>query len=446
MGTMVAKPGRVSGSIQAPASKSALQRAIACAILARGISHIEASPICSDARAAIFIAKELGARVQEEKGILEIEGSALFHKDTEVESTILSKKVSYPSLQDQRFQSYSPLILPCGESGLCMRMFSPIVALLDKEVELQGEGSLSSRPMNMVEESLKSLGIFCVSRGGVQPIRIRGPLRPLEGRVNALGSSQFITGLLIALPLLDGDSELIVDNLVSSGYLDLTIEMCAEFGVEIKREANGSRFLVPGYQVYKAADLAIEGDWSAGAFLAVSAAISGREDGLRIQGLRQESTQPDRAIVDVLTKAGAQVQFEGSDCIVRAANLVPFDFDATDCPDLFPPLVAMASAIHGRSCIRGTRRLLSKESDRSAALCKTFRKLGAEVTLQDDAMYIEGGSIHAATIESFGDHRIAMAASIAALVSSGEVYIEGAECVSKSWPGFFEDLSSILVS
>ncbi|OQB94481.1 MAG: 3-phosphoshikimate 1-carboxyvinyltransferase [Spirochaetes bacterium ADurb.Bin110] len=446
MGTRIAKPGRVSGSIQAPASKSALQRAIACAILARGISRIEASPICSDARAAILIAKELGARVLEEKGILEIEGSVLFHKDTKNKSAPLAKKVSYPDLQDQRFKSHSPLILPCGESGLCMRMFSPIVALLDREVELRGEGSLSSRPMNMVEESLKSLGIFCVSKGGVQPIRIRGPLRPLQGRIDALGSSQFITGLLIALPLLDGDSKLIIDNLVSSGYLDLTVEICGEFGVEIKRDANGSRFLIPGYQVYKAADLAIEGDWSAGAFLAVSAAIAGREDGLIIHGLRQDSIQPDRAIVDVLTKAGAQVQFEGSDCIVRATTLAPFDFDATDCPDLFPPLAAMAAAIHGRSCIRGTRRLLSKESDRSAALCKTFQKLGADVALQDDAMYIEGGSVHGATIESFGDHRIAMAAAIAALVASEEVYIEGAECVSKSWPGFFEDLSSIVVS
>jgi len=135
----------------------------------------------------------------------------------------------------------------------------------------------------------------------------------------------------------DGDSELIVDNLVSSGYLDLTIEICAEFGVEIKRNANGAGFWIPGNQVYKATDLIIEGDWSAGAFLAVGAAIAGSEEGLEIHGLHQDSTQPDRAIVDVLTEAGAQVQFKGSDCIVRASALAPFDFDATNCPDLFPP-------------------------------------------------------------------------------------------------------------
>jgi len=446
MGTRVAKPGKVCGSIQAPASKSALQRAIACAILARGISHIEASPVCSDARAAIIIAKELGAKVKEEKGILEIKGSPLFHKDAKGKLATTSQKVCYPGLKNNGFQPCLPLVLPCGESGLCMRMFSPIVALLDREVELRGEASLSSRPMNMVEDSLKSLGISCISRGGVQPIRIQGPLHPLKSRIDALGSSQFITGLLMALPLLDGDSELIVDNLVSSGYLDLTIEICAEFGVEIKRNANGAGFWIPGNQVYKATDLIIEGDWSAGAFLAVGAAIAGSEEGLEIHGLHQDSTQPDRAIVDVLTEAGAQVQFKGSDCIVMASALAPFDFDATNCPDLFPPLVAMAAAIQGRSCIRGTKRLLSKESNRSVALCKTFRKLGVDVTLQNDAMYIVGGSIHGATVESYGDHRIAMAASIAALVASGEVSIEGAECVSKSWPGFFDDLSSIVVS
>jgi len=424
METRTVHPAAVGGSIRAPASKSAMQRAIACAILGQGTSRIEGSPVCADSRAALRIARRLGAEVREGGGIIEIDGSSLFrggHRSPE-----------------------RPLEISCGESGLCMRMFSPIVALLEDVVRLTGEGSLLRRPMHMVETSLSIFGAQCSSTSGMPPLTIRGPIGPKRAKVDAQGSSQLITGLLIALPLLPGDSEIEVENLVSAGYLDLTREICAQFGVHVEKSEDGKTFFIGGGQSYRASGVRIEGDWSGGAFLAVAAAIAGGEEGLRIRGLSRDSKQPDRAIAEVLAGAGASLHFDGSDLIVQPGKLVPFSFDAGDCPDIFPPLVALASAIQGTSRIRGVRRLASKESDRASALRETFGALGAEISVEGDEMLVRGGVIRGGRVSSWGDHRIAMAAAVAALAAEGEVHIEGADCVSKSWPGFFEDLASIL--
>jgi len=162
-------------------------------------------------------------------------------------------------------------------------------------------------------------------------------------------------------------------------------------------------------------------------------------------GLNPLSTQPDRAIVDVLADAGAKVSYEGDRLTVFPGVLHPFSFDATDCPDLFPPLVSLAAAIEGESHIKGVHRLASKESDRATVLRTTFQKLGVAIAIKDDTMSINGGTIHEGTIDSYGDHRIAMAAAIAALASDGAVRIERATCVEKSWPDFFEVLESLRV-
>jgi len=299
--------------------------------------------------------------------------------------------------------------------------------------------------MRMVEASLKVFDAQCLSNGGMPPLAIRGPLHAKKTRLDAQGSSQLLTGLLIALPILQGDSEIEVENLVSAGYLDLTLETCARFGVQIERSENGRAFFIRGGQSYRSSDIRIEGDWSGGAFLAVAAAIAGSEEGLRIHGLSQTSRQPDRAIVVVLAKSGADIHFDGSDLIVKPGKLVPFSFDANDCPDLFPPLVALAGAIEGESRIKGLHRLASKESDRSSALQATFGALGAEISVEGDEMIVAGGLLRGGKVSSWGDHRIAMAAAVAALAAEDEVTIDGAECVSKSWPGFFEDLASVLV-
>ncbi|MEN6499623.1 MAG: 3-phosphoshikimate 1-carboxyvinyltransferase [Rectinema sp.] len=430
METRTVHPAVVRGSIRAPASKSAMQRAIACAMLGRGTSLIKGSPVCADARAALRIAQRLGAEVREFGDSIEIDGSPLFGKER-------------IGRAEGRRTAEGPLEISCGESGLCIRMFSPIVALLDDTVRLVGEGSLLHRPMHMVETSLGLFGVPCISNKGKPPLTIKGPLGPRQTTVDAQGSSQLITGLLIALPLLAGDSEVKIENLVSAGYLDLTREMCAQFGVHVEKNNSGATFFIKGGQSYRASEVNIEGDWSGGAFLAVAAAIAGETEGVCIQGLSPDSRQPDRAIVEALAAAGARIRYEGSNLIVQPGRLLPFRFDANNCPDIFPPLVALASSIRGISRIRGVHRLSSKESDRASALQTMFSTLGAEIKVEGDEMLVKGGVLHGGIVSSWGDHRIAMATAVAALAAEHEVSIEGAECVSKSWPGFFEDLASI---
>ena len=423
---------KVGGAIRAPASKSAMQRAIACATLAQGRSRIFGAPLCDDAHAALHIAEGLGAAVHAHDGAIEIEGSKRFFQEDDT-GTI--------SREQQR-----PLQLSCGESGLCMRMFAPIAALLDKPVQMEAEGTLQKRPMAMVEYALKAFGADCAAQEGLPPLFIRGPLQPKFVTLDAKGSSQLITGLLISLPLLHGDSELSIENMVSAGYLDLTLEICSQFGVHIDKvssDGRTARFLIKGNQSYEPASLRVEGDWSGAAFLAVAAAIAGKPEGLCIQGLKKDSLQPDRAIVDVLVRAGARVQFDGSDIIVKPGDCLPFEFDATDCPDLFPPLAVLASAAKGISSIRGVHRLSVKESNRALALQDMLGRIGIRSKIVDDALQISGGHFRGGRVESHNDHRIAMAAAIAGLAAGNPVVIEGAECVAKSWPGFFEDLQSI---
>ncbi len=437
METRVVYPGKVEGVVRAPASKSALQRAIACAALAEGASTLGGITLCNDALAALQVAEGLGARVQQpEPETLVIEGS-LRWREAGAEGATLA--------------------LSCGESGLCMRMYAPIAALGNRTVRLDAEGTLLKRPMHMVAEALAAFGATCASApGGFPPLTVRGPLNAGRASIDAQGSSQTITGLLIALPLCGGDSVLEVRNAVSVGYLDLTRQVCARFGVgiEVEDQAGGRaglggaqhlRFHIAGDQRYRAASFDVEGDWSGAAFLAVAAAIAGTPYGVEIEGLEPESTQPDRAILDVLDAAGARIEWCGGLCRVAPGTLRPFEFDATNCPDLFPPLVALAAAIPGVSVIRGAHRLASKESDRAATLQDVYKALGVriEIDMERDCLSVHGGAIGGGEVDAHGDHRIAMTAAIAALRSAGPVTIRGAECVAKSWPRFFHVLESI---
>jgi 3-phosphoshikimate 1-carboxyvinyltransferase len=260
--------------------------------------------------------------------------------------------------------------------------------------------------------------------------------------VDASSSSQFLTGLLMALPLAARDSVLDVPRLVSSGYIDLTMETMRAFGVEVERCGDYSRFEIRGGQRYRPTDFEVEGDWSGGAFLLVAGAIAAKDE-LVVEGLPASSAQPDRAVIEALKSAGARLSQKDNSVAVSRAPLRPFDFDATGCPDLFPPLVALAAATEGVSTLRGAGRLRNKESDRAVSLAQGFSSLGVRVEVEGELMHVWGGAIRGGAVDAHNDHRIAMAAAVAALASSGGVEIEGAECVRKSWPEFFEDLGSI---
>jgi 3-phosphoshikimate 1-carboxyvinyltransferase len=395
-----------------------MQRAIACAILAKGSSVLLRPSLCDDALAALGIARALGARVEIGEEAVRVESEGLDLGDG------------------------TRLVLDCGESGLCLRMFAAIAALRRGETELQGRGSLATRRVGPVEAGLRALGARATTRGGLPPVVVSGPLEGGPASVDGSASSQFLTGLLIALPLAPRDSLIKVGQLVSAGYVDLTLATMSAFGVGA--EGRAGAFLVSGRQAYRAGVFSVEGDWSAAAFLLVSGALAADSgDALVVEGLDLASVQPDRAVLKALALAGAAVQLGPSGISISAKGLRAFAFDAAGCPDLFPPLAALATGCDGVSRIAGVSRLRNKESDRAAALCEEFAALGIEVGIEGDTLLVRGGRPRTATVDARGDHRIAMAAATSALRAEGPVQIEGAECVAKSYPGFFEALDTL---
>jgi len=294
------------------------------------------------------------------------------------------------------------------------------------------------------------MGIQIRSNNGHLPIKIKGPLIPVDITIDGSLSSQFLTGLLIAFgKAAVKPVTILVNNLKSKPYIDLTLQMMKQFGFDVENNHHESFLIRPVNQLTKPPDTVqktinytVEGDWSGGAFLLVAGAIAGS---IRVKGLDVFSTQADKAILQALMDCGASVSIETEQIMVSSSagvrGLQPFHFNATDCPDLFPPLVALAAYCNGTSVIEGVSRLQHKESNRSITLQQEFLKMGVTVTLQDDLMLIEGGKpLKSAIVHTHHDHRIAMACAVAALRADGEIIIEDADAVNKSYPGFYEDL------
>ncbi len=411
------KPSAVKGTIAAPPSKSMTVRAAAAALLAKGTSRIRHASLCDDGIAAFAIAAGMGAVVSR-KG---------------VETAVRSRGIHSRNGEKRR--------IDCGESGLAMRMFAPIAALLDTETVLEASGSLRSRPMEMVD-ALQSLGVSCATDHGHPPVVVRGPLPGGRIAVDASLSSQFLTGLLMALPLCRKDSRVSVSRLKSAPYVRMTLGLLRAFGVTIEHDEGLTEFTVQGDQAYQPSTYTIEGDWSGAAFLLVAGAIAGS---VVVKGLPIPSIQADIAVLEALRVAGARVTVGRRSVSVERHNLSPFVFDATHCPDLFPPLVSLAACCEGRSTILGARRLVHKESDRGNALKEEFAKLGITIRTEEDRMEVSGGAIRGGEVDSHNDHRIAMACAVAALRAEGEVAIGRPGSVGKSYPRFFEDLEALTV-
>ncbi len=405
------KKSIVGGEIAAPSSKSALQRLIAGAFLTKGQSIISYKTLSDDARAAIILVKSLGAKVDIDSRKIKIYGG--FNK---------------PARN-----------LLIGESGLGLRMFTPILALQNSFFSITGEGSLLNRPVDFIVNTLKIFGIEIHSNNGKLPINVKGPYKNTIVNVDGEFSSQLLTGLLMTLPLAKTDSELTVSNLKSKPYIDLTIELLSKFGIKVHHD-NYEKFKITANQEYKPINLEAEGDWSGAAFLVVAGAIAGK---IRITDIDLNSAQGDKAIVEIVEKAGAKIDRFDNGLMVSKAELVAFEYDATDTPDLFPPLVALAVYCKGCSVIYGVNRLIHKESNRALTLKTEFEKIGAEITFDGDKMLIEGGKIIGTNVSSHNDHRIAMALAIAALQAEGEIIIENSEAVGKSWPEFFDDIRKV---
>jgi len=409
---VVISSSSVNGNIIAPASKSVMQRAVACALLAEGRSEIINPSFCDDALASLGMAECLGADISRLSDRLLIEGG------------------------------YHPVCnsIYCGESGLGARVFSVLAALGSDWIEVKGSGSLLARPLSMLTETLIQMGVEVTSANGFLPLRLKGPMRGGLAFVDGSLSSQFLTGLLIALPILDNDSRIIVKKLGSKPYIDLTINVLNHFGIELVNE-DYAMFSIPGRQKYKPVSFTVEGDWSGTALLLVLAAIAGE---IRVSGISYMSAQPDSLVIEILRKAGAFVEVSSNEVVVKKSELTSFETDISDCPDLAPPLAVLASRCQGKSVIHGTDRLKVKESNRGEALMTELSKVGVNISNHATRIEIEGSTvIRGGRLASHGDHRIAMALAVLSAVAESEVVISGTESVNKSYPSFFADLAKI---
>jgi 3-phosphoshikimate 1-carboxyvinyltransferase len=412
------QPSSVTGFIQAPASKSSMQRACAAALLAKGKSLIRNPGHSNDDKAAMDIVGRLGAELNFSGEDLIIESNGI---------NPVADKIN------------------CGESGLSIRMFTPLVALSKKQITINGSGSLAVRPMDFFDEVLPQLGVQIKTNQGKLPLVIQGPVIPGNITIDGSLSSQFLTGLLMAYAAADAkDVAITVNNLKSRPYIDLTLDVMKQFGLKVPANNNYESFYFDAatyHSLLTTHDYTVEGDWSGGAFLLVAGAIAGN---ITIKGLDVFSTQADKAVLQALMDCGAGISIQPSHIELRPMPLKAFHFNATDCPDLFPPLVALAACCNGTTAIEGARRLTHKESNRALTLQEEFGKLGIEIILQDDLMLVKGGTgIKGAVVHSRHDHRIAMACAVAGLKANSAVVIEEADAIDKSYPDFYEHLEAL---
>ncbi len=419
-------PARIEGMVAIPASKSVTQRALAAALLKGGTSKITNTGHSNDELAAKNILSSLGATIEEENAALRV----------------ISKGINPVSR-----------IINCGESGLSARMFAPIAALGSQRLTLIGEGSLQTRPFFPFVDIFPQLGVFVQSNNGRLPLQLEGPLSPADITVDGSLSSQFLTGLLFAYAGYFSNSacnipkaSIYVSNAVSKPYLDLTIEVIKRFGLAVPHHIDYGQFeFVHSPRVQQHLDYNVEGDWSSAAMMAVAAATAGT---IAIQGLKKDSLQADRAIIQLLEAAGATAVWNGSTVSIKSAEtLEAFEFDALHHPDLVPSLVVLAAHCNGRSIIKNIHRLRHKESDRAQTLKTEFGKMNVAITISGDNMMVDGPcTINGATVSANNDHRIAMACAVAGLRATSPVTIEGAEAINKSYPDFLNHLSAMGVT
>ncbi len=424
-------PNTLRGEQVAPASKSSMQRACAAALLHPGTTSILNPGHSNDDLAALDVIRKLGADVTIEDALNENINTAsiMVHSD-----------------------GVKPIgtSMNCGESGLGIRMFTPIAALSDQTITIEGKGSLLKRPMHFFDTIFPKLGIDIQSQSGYLPIKIKGPLKPANIEVDGSLSSQFLTGLLMAFAATENTNAVIeVLGLKSKPYIDLTLSVLNAFGWKVQHQDYKRFEFLAHPPLAKHIDYTVEGDWSGAAFLLVAGAIAGP---ISVKGLQLDSTQADKAVMQALKATGASIDIQDHTIQIGPAKdpagnfilLNAFEFDATDCPDLFPPLVALAAVCDGVTVLHGVSRLAHKESDRGLTLQTEFAKLGIQIELDQDRMLVHGGTgIKAAEVFSQHDHRIAMACGVAALCSDGPITITDAEAVNKSYTDFFKHLQHL---
>ncbi len=414
------EPGGISGSVEAPPSKSITQRAFAAALLHKGTSIIHNAGSSADELAALHIIGSLGANVITDTSIKN--GSTI---------TIESKGVV--PVGDS---------IHCNESGLSARLFTPIAALHHSPVHITGHGSLLGRPIEGIDDLLPKLGVTVSNYNGYLPYTVCGPLEPISTKLYAGGSSQLVSGIFYAYAAaVTQPVTLQVAGLKSKPYIDLTLQVLEQFGKKITHRSYREFDIDPAnFTNIAQPEITVEADWSSAACMLVAGAIAGS---ITVTNLKHDSLQADRAILGVLQQAGAGISITTDSIGTYRTALSAFEFDATHCPDLFPALAVLAVFCQGDSRIQGVHRLFHKESNRIESIAEMLWSFGISFSVEDDTLCIEGGTRPGGTvIDSYNDHRIVMAAAVCALRAKSRVDITGAEAVNKSYPAFFKDLAS----
>lgn len=425
--------GFFRNSLQMPASKSFVQRAIIAAALAEGRSHLRGYSPCADSEAALEAARTLGAKIRIDGSTLTIDGIGGAHTNLET--------------------------LHTGESGLLTRLMIPLMATInDCPVTITGEKTLTHRPLKGVSDIMASFGV--IVRENTVPLHVEGRIIPGVAEISGKDGSQLISGLLTALPLFDKPSTLIITDPKSIPYMFITCDVLKHFGIKISAEMEGDEkmieeqdwsgctgvtFKIRGGQHYHAADFDIEGDWSSAANFLVAGAIYGKAE---VEGLDTKSLQADLTIADILVEAGAVVsELDGAVCISRAP-LEAFETDLNNAPDIFPIVSILAAFCEGESVISGAGRLVGKESNRAEAILEMLSGLGVSARIEGDDLHVAGETLTSRLLNgrmlkggsftSHGDHRMAMALKIASIGADGPLAIDDTACVAKSFPGFWE--------
>lgn len=408
------KPCRFCGEVTAISSKSDAHRLLIASALSDRQTFIRCNARSADITATVNCLNSLGADIK-----------------------FVDGGISVKPIKEKRKSA----VLDCNESGSTIRFLLPVAAVLGTNTEFTGGGRLPERPLSPLREQMEAHGVV-FSPINVFPVKISGEMTSGEFTIKGNISSQFITGLLFALPLLNGNSIInVIPPVESRPYIDMTLNTLKKFGITVTEKSNS--FFIPGGQKYASpGTVESEGDWSNSAFFLTAGAVSGR---VTVTGLDVSSVQGDKQILTILKEMGAEITVEQGSITVKKGDLHGINIDVRNIPDLVPIIsVAAAAANDGETVITGAERLKIKESDRLTAVYESLKALGVDISKTDDGLVInKTGIVGGGAVSGYNDHRMVMALSVLSAVSSGDIILRGAEAVNKSYPNFFEDFSSL---
>lgn len=424
MGNFKIYPTKLEGEVKIPPSKSMAHRAVICAALGEGVSKVTNIDYSDDIIATIDAMSSLGAKITRKEDYLEVYG--------------------IKSLENEfNEQAKTERTIDCNESGSTLRFLVPIASIFDGINRFVGRGNLGKRPLDTYYNIFDEQGIKYSYKEGILDLKTEGKLKSGEFKVKGNISSQFITGLLFTLPLLEGDSKIIITTeMESKGYIDLTLSAMRDFGIEIINN-NYKEFIIKGNQIYKSREYRVEGDYSQAAFFLSADALN---NSVVVNDLKLDSLQGDKEVIDILERMGVILNNKYNGLIGETKEgLKSTIIDGSQCPDIIPVISLVAALSEGTTEIINAGRLRIKECDRLAAVASELNKLGAKITEKKDGLVITGVASLKGGVDvwSHKDHRIAMTLAIASTVCELPIVLKDYECVSKSYPEFWEDFKSL---